>query len=146
MGKISWLTNPTILGGSHISLEAVAIKLSGKQLNTATPTVGKDTSLPYGSKLSFGDNVGMENPIYDVTGRFVTEGLTDAGSLTMKNVQRLGSFIYSGSSHWFYDDQLILNPAGSAYVDIVDFGVNKTIKDEDNYFAYNLKLREVREE
>ena len=128
-----WLTHSDIDGGSKIDIMGRTQTFDFNNFITIPQEAGKNTGSNYNFRLAYVDYTGHDNPKYVIEGTIMS-GLSanNEGSLAM-TFHRLGSFAMIGSPIWFYDTELMLNPAGSTAVLVDSFKVEKPINDARPY-------------
>jgi len=143
MGEYSWLTHSSIDSGSKVDLLGYTNTYSFDNFITVSQEPGKDVGSDYNFRLGMIDYTGHDNPKFVIEG-IVMSGLTtnDQGSVCI-TLQRLGSFAMIGSPSWFYDPEIMLNPAGSCPIFIQTFKIEKPL-DVTNVRRYTMTVFETR--
>lgn len=122
---ITWLKSDQIDGGSHIDLLAITVTPTMNTHLSPNEIPGKDEAEPYSNKIHEVNFFGISNQDFKVTGQFdKSKSTTNSGSV-MITIPRMASFWTLGSPAWFYDSDMVVNPAGSTHVMIKSFTPTK---------------------
>ena len=145
----TYLKNSGIDAGSKIDLLVRNVTYAWQNFTPSPEIPGKNTGSSYDFRLAEVDYLGHANPIITVEGIIrLGNDLNDDGSVAI-TMERMGSFLMIGSDSVFYDDGLVMNPAGSTMVVPQSFKAVRNVssagrKDLGDIINYNLILRETK--
>jgi hypothetical protein len=142
LGSISWIKSNQINANSVIDLMANQITLSWNPMNTIPAIPGKPSTQTWSQKMSEIDTMGVDNPVYTIRGDFDTTKTTNNFGSVIISIPIIASLMVLGSPFWFYDQRLIVNPAGSCQVMVSDLRLDKSSKAEDS-LSYQFILTET---
>jgi len=137
-----WLAHTGVNAGSKVNLNGVTTTVGMNNFIVVPQEPSKDPAGTWTARLPEVEYLGHGAPAYKFEG-FIPSGLkVDADGSVIISFNLLGSFAKLGSPIYFRDPELILNPAGSAYVVVKDFKLQKPVSTGRRY---TLELIESKE-
>jgi hypothetical protein len=139
----TWIKSDQISAGSTIDLLANRITPQFNALTGEGDIPGKNAEATFENKLSEVDYFGISNPSFSVEGEFDKTKTTNSLGSVCLSIPIMGSFYRLGSPCWFYDDDFILNAAGSCEIMFESFKPTRQAR-TGSTINYSLSLTQTK--